>query len=105
GQVHTDDVVRGTTAIVGHLHLDEELKRSILLAALFHDLGKRRKRFQTTLGNFKFPGTVWAKSGKYTGGRIKDDYRHEFGSLLDLCKTEEFKTLTPELQELVLHLV
>jgi len=104
-QVHTDDVVRGTEGIMGNLQLDDALKRAIVFAAVFHDLGKQRKRFQTTLGNFGFPNKLWAKSGKHSGGRIRDDYRHEFGSLFDLRKEKSFTDLIPELKELVMHLV
>ncbi len=32
-------------------------------------------------------------------------YRHEFGSLIDMAKTEEFRALPPEMQDLVLHVV
>jgi CRISPR-associated endonuclease/helicase Cas3 len=104
-EVHTDDVVRNAIRIVNCLPLCEKLREAIVLAARFHDLGKRRSLFQTNIGN---PGgdPVLAKSGKktqrYTANK---NFRHEFASLLDLQKEQEFLGLTHDMQELVLHLV
>jgi CRISPR-associated endonuclease/helicase Cas3 len=101
-QTHTDDVVRNTTPIVAKLV--PEFARLFDLAARWHDLGKKRKLFQTVLGNAKYPDVVLAKSGK-KGRRIAEKYRHEFGSLLDTAGQAEFKKLPPEQQDLVLHLI
>lgn len=101
-QTHTDDVVRNTTPIVARLA--PEFARLFDLAALWHDLGKQRKLFQTVLGNPNYPSVEWAKSGK-KGGRIEERYRHEFGSLLDAAMKEEFEQLTSDEQEFVLHLI
>ncbi len=103
-QVHTDDVVKNTTDIVGKLQLGE-LADALILAAKCHDLGKKRKLFQTMLGNSKYPKRLLAKSGK-TGGRVEEPYRHEFGSLIDTENEPEFKNLSDEdLKHLVLHLI
>lgn len=102
-QVHTDDVVRNTSAIVAKLDLGE-LAEALVVAAQCHDLGKVRKVFQTVLGNRDHPNTVLAKSGK-KGGRIEERYRHEFGSLIDARSHEGFAKLTEELQEFVLHVI
>ncbi len=104
-EVHTDDVVRNAIRIVNCLPLCEKLREAIVLGARFHDLGKRRPLFQTNIGN---PGCVplLAKSGKktqrYTANK---NFRHEFASLLDIQKEQEFRGLTDEMQDLVLHLV
>ncbi|MSR33151.1 MAG: type I-U CRISPR-associated helicase/endonuclease Cas3 [Gemmataceae bacterium] len=103
-EVHVGDVVKQATAIVANLPMEQPLKDALIFAARFHDHGKRRKQFQTVLGNYNFPAVVLAKSGK-KGGRIAENYRHEFGSLLDVQNQAEFKNLAPEYQELVLHLI
>jgi CRISPR-associated endonuclease/helicase Cas3 len=98
-KVHVKDVVDRTKEIVANLPLDEKLKEAIITAAEYHDHGKRRKLFQTVLGNAAYPKVVLAKSGK-KGGRVKETYRHEFGSLLDADKA-----LTGEHCDLILHLI
>ncbi len=108
-QVHTDDVTKHTAAYLASLPLPQGLKDAIVLAARWHDLGKRRKLFQTILGNFKYPGTILAKSGK-KGGRVPELYRHEFGSLVDVLDESqpywaELQQLHPDMQDVVLHLV
>jgi CRISPR-associated endonuclease/helicase Cas3 len=104
-KVHVKDVTDRTKEIVARLPLDQSLKDAIIFAARFHDHGKKRKLFQTVLGNTKYHlGVILAKSGK-RGGRIAETYRHEFGSLLDVEKVEEFKALGDNARELVLHLI
>ncbi|HMO86722.1 MAG TPA: HD domain-containing protein, partial [Lacipirellulaceae bacterium] len=78
---------------------DEGRKQATITAAQFHDHGKKRKQFQSMLGNTKHPECLLAKSGK-RGGRLKETYRHEFGSLLDVEKK-----LAGEHQDLILHLI
>jgi CRISPR-associated endonuclease/helicase Cas3 len=105
-QVHTDDVTENATRIVAGLKLPEEVQAAVKLAAKFHDRGKKRELWQRSIGNPN-PRNCLAKSG----GRMRPldltDYRHEFGSLLDIQQDDEFKSLKemPELQELVLHLI
>ncbi|OWK37310.1 type I-U CRISPR-associated helicase/endonuclease Cas3 [Fimbriiglobus ruber] len=103
--VHVDDVVTRTRAIVANLPLPEEIKKAIVVAAQCHDHGKRRKLFQTVLGNFRFPTLVLAKSGAKSGGKVIEKYRHEFGSLLDSRDEKDFQELADELKELVLHVI
>lgn len=109
-QIHTNDVVRNATAIVGALALPDELKQAVVLAAKWHDLGKRRPLFQRILGNFDL-GILLSKSGK-RNARIPEQYRHEFGSMLDLLTTDsgspqraEFAALSEEMKDLVLHVI
>ncbi len=102
-ETHTKDVLDHTKAIVGRLPL-ADLGELLVLAAECHDLGKRRKLFQTVLGNRDYPNTVLAKSGK-KGGRVEERYRHEFGSLLDTEAHDLYKNLSPDKQMFVLHLI
>jgi CRISPR-associated endonuclease/helicase Cas3 len=116
--VHVSDVIERAKELVadGKLPLTPDLRKAIVLAAKFHDHGKRRKRFQTVLSNSDYPNLVLAKSG---GKRslVPDEYRHEFGSLIDLTNpTEadraefaselaEYAKLSSEMQDVVLHLI
>lgn len=94
------------------LDLPAELKRAMVVAAMFHDLGKMREVWQRSIGNPN-PQDWHAKSGKrWKSLDICRDYRHEFGSLMDLrygCNgsppSQEFLALSNEQQELVLHLI
>lgn len=102
-QVHTDDVVTNTQQIVDR-SLPEPMRRVFRIAAECHDLGKKRKMFQTVLGNRRYPELLLAKSGR-TGGRLDETYRHEFGSLLDVANNGEFMALDEDMKDLVLHLI
>ena len=82
-----------------------ELREVLRLAARWHDLGKHRKRWQQNLRNHEYPAKVIAKTGHRKPPLQKIGYRHEFGSLLDLAELPEFKSLSDEHKELLLHLV
>jgi CRISPR-associated endonuclease/helicase Cas3 len=97
-EVHVSDVVKRTREILGSLDLPEDLKQAILQAAEFHDHGKKRRLFQRILGNDD-PNVWLAKSGK-NARRIKETYRHEFGSLLDVNGQ-----VTGKHRDLILHLI
>lgn len=103
-EVHVNDVEKKAKEILDNLGLTDELRRAVEIAARFHDHGKKRKVFQTMLGNTRYPNNWLAKSGK-KGGRLKEQYRHEFGSLLDMEKEADFQMLPDEQKELVLHLI
>ena len=109
-QVHTDDVRTNAERFVKNLPLSDELKKAVVLAAEFHDLGKRRELWQRSIGHMLSrnpkPEDWLAKSG----GRMKlpgfrTDYRHEFGSLLDIQSEPEFEKLSDDMKDLVLHLI
>jgi CRISPR-associated endonuclease/helicase Cas3 len=97
--------------LVGKLALGELEAKAVTLAAKWHDLGKKRAVWQRSIGNRNYdpndPSCVLAKSGR--GGRLLDlnDYRHEFGSLLDLEKGDdpEFGQLAGHVRDLALHLI
>jgi CRISPR-associated endonuclease/helicase Cas3 len=102
-KVHVDDVVNNLTNLVARLSLPEELKEALLVAAKFHDHGKRRPLFQRILGNFD-THVLWAKSGKRSG-RVPETFRHEFASLFDVETETDFQKLSDEMKDLVLHLI
>ena len=104
-QHHTNDVIANAEQIVANLPLlDKELRKAVILAAKFHDLGKRRIVWQRSIGNPN-PTQWYAKSGKDWKLREITDYRHEFGSLLDVQSEQEFKDQPVDMQDLVLHLI
>ena len=114
---HTRDVTSNAELIVKKLDLPKDLQAAIILAARFHDLGKRRILWQRSIGNPQ--PTEWlAKSGAETTlPGIRTDYRHEFGSLLDVFNPskqdkaeyrqayEDFGKLSDGMQDVVLHLI
>ncbi|GAB4141204.1 MAG: type I-U CRISPR-associated helicase/endonuclease Cas3 [Planctomycetaceae bacterium] len=111
---HTDDVVNETKKLVNALNLPDDLKQAIVLAAEFHDLGKRRELWQRSIGNPN-PSDWYAKPGKPANGprwrlRRLSHYRHEFGSLLDAIDPNQehaprLAGLSAEMQDVVLHLI
>ncbi|MEI7958012.1 MAG: type I-U CRISPR-associated helicase/endonuclease Cas3 [Verrucomicrobiota bacterium] len=86
------------------LGLAPEMVLAIALAGRFHDLGKKREIWQRSIGNFEL-GVWLAKSTGRMNFSIRTPYRHEFGSLLDVCSEPEFRCLPEEMQDLVLHLI
>lgn len=104
---HTGDVTRNTERIVSALGLTDELQKLFILAAKFHDLGKKREVWQRSIGNPNPKGPPWyAKSGRDWKPREITDYRHEFGSLIDAVTHEGFKALKDaDLKAFVLHVI
>lgn len=103
-QDHTDEVTAKAEAIVKKLPLPDDVKKAVVLAARFHDLGKKREVWQRSIGNPN-PSDWHAKSGKGWKFRDISDYRHEFGSLLDIQDLPEFQEQSDGVKNLVLHLV
>lgn len=114
---HTDHVVTEAKRILEKLKWPEEwvpLKQAVILAAAFHDLGKKRELWQLSIGN-PDPTSWYAKPGKPVGGarwrpRHISPYRHELGSILDLSSPEksnqdQFIALSDEMKDVVLHLI
>lgn len=102
---HLDDAKAAAESFVAKLDLDAGIRQAVIVAAAYHDLGKDRKLWQQGIGNSAYPQECWAKSGKRAAAVERSTYRHEFGSLLDVVENAEFKALTPEQQDLVLHLI
>ena len=120
-QHHTNDVIRRATEIVGVLRLPDDLRRAIILAAELHDLGKKRDLWQRSIGN-PIPTEWYSKPSRpgapFANGEIprrwkpgfRIDYRHEFGSLLDVIDRNleyraRLKQLPHQMQDVVLHLI
>ncbi len=87
-----------------------DLKRCLLVAARLHDLGKNRPQWQRNLGNLDYdpanPATNFAKSGgKMRPRNVAEQYRHEFGSLLDAEHHPDLHGLNEVEREITLHLV
>ena len=102
---HLRDVEAHARAIVEKLALPESFARCVVLAAGFHDLGKRRLYWQRGIGNMVADRWL-AKAGPELRSRLlAEPYRHEFGSLLDTEKAHAFLELPPDEQDLVLHLI
>lgn len=101
---HVSDVERRLKEILSGLSLGDSLNNCLRIAARFHDEGKRRQIFQSMLGNRNAPEVWWAKSGRKSGTRLKEKYRHEFGSLNDLPSAAKLG-ITNDERELVLHLI
>jgi len=102
--IHVRDAVDKIDRILAGLSLPKEIAQAVRVAAQLHDHGKRRPQFQRMLGNRKYPERVLAKSGR-TGAKLPEIYRHEFGSLADAMEDAEFQRLSPEMRDLVLHLI
>ncbi|MBA4192324.1 MAG: type I-U CRISPR-associated helicase/endonuclease Cas3 [Planctomycetaceae bacterium] len=105
--VHVANVLEHAEAIVKRLKLSDQFTQAVKMAARFHDHGKRRAAFQKVLGNFKNAEPLLAKSGtKNRNNQLKEDYRHEFGSLVDLEREPDFQNLPDEdTKELIRHLI
>jgi len=111
---HVDSVVKCVAGMANALGLPEDLKQAIILAAEFHDLGKKRELWQRSIGN-PDPTTWYAKPGKPESGppwrpRMLSKYRHEFGALLDaidpsLDHYAKLYSLSEDMQDVVLHLI
>lgn len=107
--VHTRDVTERAGGIARALRLPDDLRRAVVVAAMAHDLGKKRAVWQRSIGN-RSPARWLAKSGMDESGHLLvpveiTPYRHEFGSLLDVRGLPEFRELNEDQRDLVLHLI
>lgn len=91
-------------ALVAKLLIEADEARAVVLAAKWHDLGKHRQIWQRSIGN-RATSLILAKSGSHTRPLEITNYRHELGSLIDVVSDPEFRQLTPEMQDVVMHLI
>jgi CRISPR-associated endonuclease/helicase Cas3 len=91
--------------VVSKLALGNPEALAVTLAAKWHDLGKDRQIWQGSIGNRDYPRQVLAKSGSKMQPMDLGNFRHEFGSLLDVMSLPEFRGLEPDVQDLVLHMI
>ena len=103
-QPHLDDAEKEAIRLADGLKLAAPLRKAIVVAAKYHDLGKDRALWQRSIGN-PVPSKPLAKSGGVMQFRILNRYRHEYGSLRDVAEREEFKQLDEDMKELALHLI
>ncbi|MHB1559242.1 MAG: type I-G CRISPR-associated helicase/endonuclease Cas3g [Isosphaeraceae bacterium] len=101
---HVGDVVRRTREIVAGLPLPENIARALIVAAEFHDHGKRRPDWQRSIGNTNLDAPL-AKSGGKMRPIELNGYRHEFGSVLDLLHDPELQKLSEDEKDLALHFI
>jgi len=102
---HVGDVVDHAKRIVAGLSLSNEITEAIILAARLHDHGKKRERFQLALGNREYPRVTLAKSASRAATWLPESFRHEFASVLDSQNDPELGRLSPQMQNLALHLI
>ena len=102
---HLESAEGFAKAIVDKLALAEPEATAVRLAAKWHDLGKHRRVWQRSIGNRDYPGEVLAKSGGRMRALDLNNYRHEFGSLIDVATCAEFQELDEHTRNLVLHLI
>lgn len=89
---------------LGMLENNPTEAQAVILAAKWHDLGKKRDIWQRSIGNLN-PDIMLAKSGPGMKPRDISTYRHEFGSLIDATALSEFQSFDGETKKLVLHLI
>lgn len=107
---HLTDTAQVAGTFADKLLTDVDLRTAVRLAALWHDLGKHRELWQRNMGNTAFPTKVIAKTGHKKPPRESIDYRHEFGSLLDVqdekqAFLKEFAAKSEDIRELILHMI
>jgi CRISPR-associated endonuclease/helicase Cas3 len=89
--------------LVKALELPGEIGAAIVLAALLHDEGKKAQVWQRAF-SAKRDG-IYAKTTGPFKREVLGGYRHEFGSLAHVEWNEDFRGLSNDVKDLVLHLV
>jgi CRISPR-associated endonuclease/helicase Cas3 len=101
---HLGEAEHFAREIARALGLSATEANAIRWAARFHDLGKDRRLWQRSIGNFDAE-LVLAKSGDRRAGRASTKYRHELGSLFDMELEADFRRLSDDEKELARHVV
>lgn len=102
---HLQLVEHVASLLVDRLGLKDPEAKAVVLAARWHDLGKHRRAWQWSIGNLNYPQRVLAKSGPGMRSIEVTEYRHEFGSLIEVKSLPEFGALDADSQDLILHLI
>ena len=102
---HTKDVVAKTEQFSAGL--PDFVRRALLVAAEFHDLGKGDGRFQSWLHDGANTSKILAKSGRYSPRPplLPPNWRHEALSVRIAIQHPEFCAEEREVQELALWLI
>lgn len=85
------------------LSLPEELRDTVIEAAGLHDLGKDRPWWQRAVGRLEKPAVAKSDRSRFDH-KINRGYRHELGSVADICDSKASLPATVD-RELCLHLV
>lgn len=99
---HTNLIVAHAEKIADSLGLDSRLKGALVMAAKWHDQGKKNRVWQQYACNANGKEPL-AKSGKYLNPRALGGYRHEFGSVLRAEASDELRDHSE--RDLTLHLI
>jgi CRISPR-associated endonuclease/helicase Cas3 len=101
---HQEWAEREADRLACRLDLPSDYAKMLRFVACLHDVGKQVERWQNA---FSAPeeGRPYAKTPGPVKFGLLDGYRHEFGSLPIVERDPEFETLSPDLQDLALHLV
>lgn len=89
---------------LGFTDVLEPYQEMLCVSAFLHDEGKQLEQWQRA---FRAPldGKIYAKTRGPINQALLDGYRHEFGSLPHAKANPRFQAMTPELQDLALHLI
>lgn len=105
---HTSHVLYEAFEIVKDLEfLDTDMKKTIMISAGYHDIGKLHKTFQDTMNKGisyerERSGKFWAKSAKFHRHE-RTGFRHEVASALAYLKQE--KHVKSKFRDLVAYLI
>jgi CRISPR-associated endonuclease/helicase Cas3 len=100
---HNADVAETAKLMVKALRLNQDLCEAITFAAAHHDDGKARRLWQLSIGNRG--QEVFAKSGNRRPPEVRIDFRHEFGSMLDVLDDPSFSKQCADSQDLILQII
>ena len=100
---HLADARTKATELCQRLSLPEELRDTVIEAAGQHDLGKDRPWWQRAVGRLEKPAVAKSDRSRFDH-KINRGYRHELGSVADICDGKASLPATVD-RELCLHLV
>ncbi|MGL6195584.1 MAG: type I-G CRISPR-associated helicase/endonuclease Cas3g [Thermoguttaceae bacterium] len=96
----TAEIMRGFCERLG---LSEQLSEALILAAKYHDLGKRNEKWQRAAGNDDLENPIAKSKDGFFNGHALNGYRHELGSVREAAKVDEINN--HELRDLILHVI
>lgn len=87
--------------ITKDMKIEKRIKEAIVLAAKYHDVGKKRKHWQACMR--VEPGKLLAKTGNRMKPLPLGGFRHELASVVDCAERDEIKGHVEK--DLILHLI
>lgn len=100
---HLGDARTKATELCKRLSLPKDLRDTVIEAAGQHDLGKDRPWWQRAVGRVEKPAVAKSDRSRFDH-KINRGYRHELGSVADICDGKASLPATVD-RELCLHLV